>query len=103
MKEVRWSTSALDYLEAVLAYIAAGNPAAAYEVINKIEAAGQHLGDMATGRKGRVSGTYEKPVHGLAYIIAYAIEARRDGVEQIVILRVIHGARDWPAENWPED
>lgn len=103
MNDVRWSTSALDDLDRVLAYIAAGNPAAALEVIEKIEAAGQRLGNMATGRKGRVSGTYEKPVHGLAYVIAYAIETRPDGMERIVILRLIHGARNWPSDNWPQD
>lgn len=101
MKEVIWSASALDDLDRVLAYIATDNPAAALDVIEKIEAAGQRLGNMATGRKGRVAGTYEKPVHGLAYIIAYAIDSHPDGEEQIVILRIIHGARNWTAESWP--
>ena len=95
MREVFWSKGALDDLNSVIQYIAAENPAAALSVISKIEKAGNALGNMATGRKGRVSGTYEKPVTALAYIMAYAIEQRRDGGERVVILRVIHGARDW--------
>ncbi len=103
MKEVRWSTSALKDLDKVLAYIAEENPAAALDVIDKIEKSGERLGFMATGRKGRVSGTYEKLVQGLAYVIAYTIETKTDSAERIVILRVIHGARNWTSESWPKD
>ena len=101
MREVFWSKDALDDLNAVIQYIAAENPAAALSVISKIEKVGTALGNMATGRKGRVSGTYEKPVASLVYIMAYAIEQRRDGGERVVILRVIHGGRDWKEEDWP--
>jgi plasmid stabilization system protein ParE len=38
----------------------------------------------------------------LAYIIAYEIIPHGAG-EAIVILRVIHTARDWPDEAWPSD
>jgi plasmid stabilization system protein ParE len=55
---------------------------------------------MATGRPGRVAGTYEKSVTGLRYIIAYALTRRGDR-EIVSILRVIHTARDWPDEEWP--
>jgi plasmid stabilization system protein ParE len=57
---------------------------------------------MPTGRKGRVSGTYEKVVGGLPYIIAYALGDDPPHQETITILHVIHGARDWPEETWPE-
>jgi plasmid stabilization system protein ParE len=56
---------------------------------------------MATGRPGRVGGTYEKPVTRLPYIIAYAIDLVA-GRETVVILRVIHGARDWQLDEWPK-
>ena len=101
MREVFWSKDALDDLSSVIAYIAAESPRAALDVIDKIESAGTALGNMATGRKGRVSGTYEKVVTGLSYIMAYAIEPRPDGSERVVILRIIHGARDWKDEEWP--
>ena len=102
MRDVFWSRDALEDLNAVIQYIAAENPRAALDVIDKIESTGNAIGNMATGRKGRVSGTYEKVVAGLAYIMAYAIEQRRDGSERVVILRVIHGARDWKDEDWPK-
>lgn len=55
---------------------------------------------MATGRPGRVAGSYEKPVARLPYIIAYALALQR-GREVVAILRVIHTARDWPEQGWP--
>jgi len=55
---------------------------------------------MATGRPGRVSGTYEKSVTRPPYIIAYEL---RDlaGRESVVIVRVIHTSLDWQSEEWP--
>ena len=103
MREIFWSRDALDDLNAIIQYIASENPRAALTVIDKIEGAGNALGTMATGRKGRVSGTYENVVSGLSYIMAYAIKPRPDGSERIVILRVIHGARDWRPEDWPKE
>ncbi len=102
MRAVFWSADAMEDLNSVITYIATENPRAALDVIDKIETAGNALGTMATGRKGRVSGTYEKVVAALPYIMAYALEARPDGSERIVILRVIHGARDWKEEDWPK-
>jgi toxin ParE1/3/4 len=103
VREVRWSSDALDDLNGIIAYIARENPQAARAVIDRIETAGVRLGEMATGHPGRMGGIYEKRVAGLAYIIAYAIEPRPDGSERIVILRVIHGARDWTSEDWPKE
>jgi toxin ParE1/3/4 len=48
-----------------------------------------------------VASTYEKSVTDLPYIIAYAIDVRGDE-EVIVVLHVIHTARDWRDENWLE-
>ena len=102
MREVFWTVSALDDLEGIIAYMAAENPQAALGVVDKIEKAAGALSHMATGRQGRVKGTYEKPVTGLPHIIAYAVETRRDGTERIVILRVIHRSRKWPKSEWPK-
>ncbi len=49
-----------------------------------------------------MSSTYEKVVRGMPYIIAYALGDEPKGHETITILRVIHGARDWREESWPE-
>jgi plasmid stabilization system protein ParE len=87
---------------AALRYIAEHNPDAAARVARRIEEAGASLADFATGRPGRVKGTYEKVVAGLPYILAYEIIADREGGEVVAILHVIHGARDWPEGQWPE-
>lgn len=101
-RPVRWSRDAIDDIKSQIAVIAADNPAAARRVAARLRAAGAGLGRMATGRKGRVLGTYEKVVAGLPYVLAYAIVTPlAGGGEQVVILRVIHGARDWPGGDWP--
>ena len=101
-RPILWSRNALDDLKKQLTHIAADDPVAADRVVNRLREAAAGLEDFATGRPGRVTGTYEKSVTGLAYIIAYEI-IPRDAGEAIVILRVIHTARDWPDEAWPSD
>lgn len=98
MRLVVWSERAIDDLDGIIDYITPRNPVTSFRVIERIEQTGESLDDMATGRPGRVSGTYEKVVPGLPYILAYAIQTRPNGEETVVILRAIHGARDWPAE-----
>ena len=102
MRDVVWSQDALDDMDSMAAYIAADNPAAALKVLGRIEQAAEKLGQMATGRRGRVTGTYERPLSGLPYIIAYALQTLPSGRERVVILRVIHTARNWPKESWPD-
>jgi len=100
-RTVQWSRAALEDLKSQIAYIAADNPAAARHVADRIRAAGDALGSIATGRPGRVAGTYEKSVSRLPYIIAYAITTHGEH-EVLSILRVIHTARSWPAGDWPK-
>jgi len=90
----------LDDLKAQVTYIAADNPVAARRVASRIRETGNALAGIATGRRGRVSGTYEKFVTRLPYIIAFAI--KNEGEREVVtILRVIHTSRDWPDGEWP--
>ena len=88
-------------MKAQVAFIARKNPAAARRVGERIHATGNALEDFATGHAGRVAGTYEKSVGGLPYIIVYEIEFQ-DGAETIMVLHVIHGARDWREGEWPD-
>ena len=99
-RSVTWSREALDDIKVQFKHIAKDNPAAAKRVADRIRDAGKALGDMATGRPGRGSGTYEKSVARLPYVIAYEL---RDvaGRESVVIVHVIHTSRDWQAEEWP--
>ena len=102
MSRVVWSADAARDLNGIIEYIANDNPAAAREVTGAILTAAENLGDMATGRPGRVSGTYEKVVSRLPYILAYAMQTLPEGTEAIIILRVIHGARNWQPDEWPK-
>jgi plasmid stabilization system protein ParE len=46
-------------------------------------------------------GTWEKSVAGLPYVMAYTIRMQK-AAETLVVLRVIHTARDWQARTWPD-
>jgi plasmid stabilization system protein ParE len=94
---------ARDDLASILSYIAADNPGAAAQAVERIGVTAAGLADFPTGRPGRVMGTYEKVVARFPYIIAYEIVPQPDGVETINILHIIHTARDWPPGAWPDD
>ncbi|WP_237066302.1 hypothetical protein [Loktanella sp. M215] len=59
------------------------------------------LGDMPSGCSGRVTGTYEKSVTGLPYVIPCALMLY-DGVEAVSIVRVILTSRDGPDAGWAQ-
>jgi plasmid stabilization system protein ParE len=101
-RPVLWSRGALDDLKQIADYIAEQNPVAGLRIGALIRSAGDNLGEMPGGRHGRVTGTYEKVIQGVPYIIAYMLEPLPEGGEAVVILRAIHGARHWPADAWPE-
>lgn len=101
-RPVTWSRAALDDIKEQVNFIAKDNPAAARRVADSIRDAGNALGDMATRRPGRVTGSYEKSVSRLPYIIAYELRPVA-GRESVVIVRVIHTSRDWLAESWPQE
>lgn len=101
MRPVVWSAEAHEDVLGIVRYIADDNPFAAERVVDAIEGAGNKLGVFATGRPGRVGGTYEKPLVRYPYVIAYALR-EIGGREAVAILRVIHTSRDWPTENWPD-
>jgi plasmid stabilization system protein ParE len=101
MRRVVWSAEARrDYLD-ILRHIARDNPDAAERVVDAIENTGKRLGELPTGRPGRVTGTYEKSVPRLPYIIAYSLTTQ-GGQEVVAILRVIHTSRRWTSEEWPD-
>ncbi|MDX6750746.1 type II toxin-antitoxin system RelE/ParE family toxin [Geminicoccaceae bacterium 1502E] len=102
MRWVVWSQDALADLNALVVYIAKDNRTAASLVADRIEKAVLNLAFMPTGRQGRVTGTYEKPVPDLPYILSYALATAPSGEERLVVLRVIHEARNWPAGKWPD-
>jgi toxin ParE1/3/4 len=103
VRRLVWSDRARRDFRDIVSYIAARNPQAAARVAGRIEQVATSLAQAPIGRRGRVAGTYEKILPGLPYILTYALETAPDGEEILAVLRVIHGARDWPAGAWPED
>jgi toxin ParE1/3/4 len=79
---------------AIAEYIAQDNQTAAYAVH---EAILRQVGRLAehprTGRPGRVEGTRELVVSGTPYIVAYRVAG-----QDVTILRVLHGAQQWPKQ-----
>jgi toxin ParE1/3/4 len=90
--KLRWTAPALRDLEALGDYIARDNPAAAAKTITQIlEQADTLAAHPHAGRAGRVSGTRELVISGTPFIVPYRV--RGDDVE---LLAVLHGARQWP-------
>jgi toxin ParE1/3/4 len=77
---------------AIAEYIAQDNPAAAYAVHDAIQRQVERLAQHPRiGRPGRVEGTRELVVSGTPYIVAYRVAG-----QDVTILRVLHGAQQWP-------
>lgn len=95
MRRVQWSDSAIDDIESQVVYIAQDNPVAARGVSRRLRETGNALGTFATGHPGRVSGTYEKSVSRLPYIIVYTLS---DNDTAVTILQIIHTSRNWPQD-----
>jgi toxin ParE1/3/4 len=94
VRRLVWSSQGRQDFREVITYIADRNPPAAARVAHRIEQAADNLALAPTGRPGRVTGTYEKVVANLPYVIAYALGAAPTGEGILTILRIIHGARD---------
>ena len=79
-------------MDAIVKYIARDNAAATIAVGDAIEQQMKWLRDFpAMGRRGRVRGTRELVITGLPYIAVY-----RALVEVVEVVRVLHGAQQWP-------
>ena len=89
---VRWTTPAADDLYSIVQHIQRDNPEAAADVAESLyDGCGNLRKFPHLGRKGRIEGTRELVFSGLPYIVVYRIQ------DQIVeIMRVYHGAQDWP-------
>ena len=89
---VRWTTDAADDLEQICDYVAESRPEAARRVAQSVvEGIGTLEAFPHMGRLGRVHGTRELAFPPLPFIAVYEV---RD--EQIIILRILHGAQRWP-------
>ncbi|UHD16257.1 type II toxin-antitoxin system RelE/ParE family toxin [Thiocapsa bogorovii] len=76
----------------LLLYIASDNPDTARALLKRLRSRITDLEDAPhIGRPGRVPGTRELAIPGTAHIVPYQVSG-----DQMQILRVYHGARQWP-------
>jgi len=88
--QVRWSPEAADDLESAIRHILQDNPSNAQRVAQIIydRIAAWPLSETATGR---VEDTRELVIVPLPFIVVYRVKN-----EFVDIVRVIHGALEWP-------
>lgn len=80
--------------DAIFDYIEADSPRAAVTVDERIREQSERLAQFPeSGRPGRVEGTRELVIPRTPYIAAYRIAG-----DTVRILRVLHGAQQWPED-----
>jgi toxin ParE1/3/4 len=88
---IQWTDPARSEFRDAITYIAADNPPAAARMRNRIVEAIQQLTAFPKqGRPGRVADTRELPIKGTSFVAVYRVD------RNIVILRLLHGARRYP-------
>jgi addiction module RelE/StbE family toxin len=89
-----WSVFAIADREAIFDYIEADSPSAAIAVDDRIRIGVEGLARFPLmGRPGRIDGTRELVISNTPYVAAYRIAG-----DTVRILRVLHGAQQWPEE-----
>jgi toxin ParE1/3/4 len=92
--QIIWEEDALSDLRHIRRHIGKDSPVAARQVAGRIREAVSLLADHPEiGRAGRVADTRELVVTDTPYIAAYQVAG-----DAILILRVLHGAQQWPAQ-----
>lgn len=90
---VEWLPAAQRDFNTIIDFIAEDNPSAAIEQGNEIEHQIASLREYhQRGRSGRVKGTRELVIVRTPFIAAYRIKRNR-----VQILRILHGAQQWPS------
>ena len=98
-RRIVWAPRATKDFFQQLEYISRNSPQNAELVGQRVLDRVAALAHMATGRAGRVFGTYEIHVPKTSMIISYELP----DAKTLHVLRLIHAARDWPGGGWPED
>jgi toxin ParE1/3/4 len=105
MTRLRWTEPASQDFLGIVEWLKARNPAAAAKVGRHILDSVKYLVDYPNmGKPGRSPDTRELVITGYPYLIVYAVEpSAAPSSEQatVSILRVLHGAMQWPEE--PEE
>lgn len=91
-----WLPRAESDLDRICDYVGHYDPHAAWNIYQRIRGKVEVLPmQPGLGRPGRVHGTRELVITDTPYIAAYTVRPLLDAV---VILRVMHGAQQWPSE-----
>jgi len=89
---VKWTSDAITDAQDAWEYVAQDNETAADRLVQTIELAADRLDEFPQmGRKGPEPGTRMLVVARTQYKLIY-----RALTNEVEILRIIHGARDWP-------
>jgi len=89
---IKWLDLAVDDLDDIAGYISQDNPEAARRTVRRLWTAVKSLAEQPEmDRPGRVHGTRELVVSDTPFVVPYRVVG-----SEIEILRVLHGARDWP-------
>jgi toxin ParE1/3/4 len=92
--KIDWAPFAIQDRVAIFDYIEADNPRSAVSIDERIRTQVETLAHFSEiGRAGRVAGTRELVISSTPYIAVYRIVA-----DTVRILRILHGARQWPDE-----
>lgn len=92
--QIIWEEDALRDLGHIRRHIAKDNPVAARQVASRIQEAARLLAEHPEiGRAGRVADTRELVIADTPYIAAYQVAG-----DAVLILRVLHGAQQWPEQ-----
>ncbi len=87
---LRYTVGSIEDLSGVREFIARESPVAAARVLTELLQAANSLIRMpARGRPGKIADTRELILP--PYVLVYTVDG-----EDIVLLRVLHGARKWP-------
>jgi addiction module RelE/StbE family toxin len=90
--QLRWSEEAADDLERITNYLFEETPQHAPELVRAIYNTPAALLQFPhRGRPGKMKGTRELVLAPLPYIVVYRIAG-----DAMHILRILHGAQNWP-------
>jgi toxin ParE1/3/4 len=89
-----WLPRARINLDEAIGFIAQDSPRAALDMLDQIERqSGALAAHPMMGRAGRVAGTRELVIARSPFILIYRV---RPEFERVEILRLLHGAQEWP-------
>jgi toxin ParE1/3/4 len=91
---VRWTRAARRDQRIIIEWLSDRNPAAAGQVLDRIERSLANLETMPRmGRAGRVAETRELVVPRTPYLVIYRVQ---DPEGEVIVVRLLHTAQRWP-------